>query len=99
MDHREWHVERNRTLTISTGWIMDVAIIPAAPPLMKGRAAAMAGCLRISLRGRAAERVGADADMVSAEVGVWIGVRSFGRGRRSVVREVEECIKLKREEE
>jgi hypothetical protein len=63
--HHEWHVERNRTLTISTGWIMDVAIIPAAPPLMNGRAAAMAGCLRISLRGRAAERVGADADMVS----------------------------------
>ena len=50
---------------MSTGWMKDVAIMPAAPPLTKGRAAAIAGCLKNSERGReaAAVREGAEADM------------------------------------
>jgi hypothetical protein len=50
---------------MSTGWITEVAIIPAAPPLMKGRTVVMAGCLKILEFGRAAER-GAAAVVIFA---------------------------------
>lgn len=50
---------------MSTGWMMEVAIMPAAPPLTKGRAALNAGWLRTSVLLRAAEREGAVADIVA----------------------------------
>jgi hypothetical protein len=37
-----------RTLTMSTGWITVVAVMPARPPLMKGSAARMKGVWRRS---------------------------------------------------
>lgn len=63
----------------------DVAIIPAAPPLTKGRAAAIAGCLKMSERGRvAAVRVGADAADMAVDGEVFEDRRVLVRGGRAV---------------
>ena len=37
-----------RTLIMSMGWMTVVAVMPARPPLMKGRAARMSGVWRMS---------------------------------------------------
>ena len=63
-------------MTMSTGWMTDVAIIPAAPPLMKGSAAMTAGFLSTPEPDRPAERVGA-ADIAGDG---WVERRG-GRGR------------------
>jgi len=56
--------EKPHTLTMSTGWMIEVAIMPAAPPLTNGSVAATRGLRMKSLRGRAEREGAAAADMV-----------------------------------
>lgn len=63
------------TLTMSTGCMMVVAIMPAAPPLRNGRAARAAGCCSRSLA-RGTVRVGAEA--AEADITIELGRRDDG---------------------